>query len=201
MAAAKQRRMAANELIKHDDRLRGSELCTRCGLCCTGALHDTAKLDADEVVGATALGLPVVDRESPCFALPCPKLEGTLCGIYGNRPRVCGRYRCGLLQKLEAGDVSFEAAAAKVDSAQGLVARVRDLAPPGMTLPHARALALAEPKGGETAQMHLRLAATAMVMYIDRNFRNEREGPLVRLTSVEPALEMETDEHANVQKI
>src|SRR5687768_6111130 len=38
-----------------DDRMRGSELCTQCGLCCTGALHDRAVLDEDEL--GTAAGL------------------------------------------------------------------------------------------------------------------------------------------------
>ncbi len=201
MGAAKQARMAVVEPTTRDDRVRGSELCTRCGLCCTGALHNAAKLDEDEISAATALGLPILERAKPGFALPCPRLAGTVCTIYGNRPRVCGRYRCGLLQQLEAGEVNFKAALAKVETAQELIDRLRKLMTRGMTLPDARALALEDATGGEPDVMQLRLAATAMVVYIDRNFRNDREGTFVRLAAIEPRVEMESDDRANVQKV
>ncbi|MFL6830545.1 MAG: YkgJ family cysteine cluster protein [Sphingomicrobium sp.] len=184
-----------------DDRLRGTELCTSCGLCCTGALHDTAKLDPDEVPAAQAMGLPVAPTGKPCFSLPCPKLQGTLCGIYGERPRVCGRYRCGLLQRLEAGETAFIDAQSKVAAAYGLIGRLREFMAPGMSLPEARAMALKDAEGLRPSDMPLRLAATAMVLYIDRNFRNEREGRLVRLEPVGTAREMERDDEAAVQKI
>src|SRR5688500_2967630 len=79
------------------DSSLGSALCTQCGLCCTGALHKAAVLDPDEIADARALGLPILDREKPGFALPCPRLDGTVCTIYASRPRVCGRYKCQLL--------------------------------------------------------------------------------------------------------
>ncbi len=78
----------------------GVRLCTSCGLCCAGALHDTAALDEDEQDAARALGLPLAGDD---FALPCPRLAGTRCTVLAERPRVCGRYRCGLLQEVEAG--------------------------------------------------------------------------------------------------
>ena len=84
----------------------GSVLCTRCGLCCMGVVHYTAALDPDEIHHATALGLPVQTGEHrPAFSLPCPRLEGTICGIYAERPNACRRYRCQLLLDVDAGSV------------------------------------------------------------------------------------------------
>jgi hypothetical protein len=169
----------------------GTTLCTSCGLCCAGALHNAAVLDEDEIAAATELGLPVLDRAKPGFALPCPKLAGTLCGIYGNRPRVCGRYRCNLLQRLDAGELSLEEARATVATAKSLIDDLKRLMPEGMTLPEARALVLQpppephQPTGNHGSSMRLRLAATAVSVYIDRHFRNAREGKLLRLNRVE----------------
>ena len=73
------------------DCAQASELCTQCGLCCMGAIHGRAVLFEDELQPARDIGLPVLDdAERPLFALPCPKLAGTSCTIFGKRPRVCG---------------------------------------------------------------------------------------------------------------
>ena len=113
------------------DSALGSELCTQCGLCCTGALHNAAVLDPDEVAAATELRLPVLDGEKPLFSLPCPKLVGACSSIYGNRPRVSGRYRCQILQDLEASETSFNEAVGRVGTAKGLVEQVQAVMPPG----------------------------------------------------------------------
>jgi len=182
------------------DISRGSELCTQCGLCCTGALHNAAVLDPDEVAAATEIGLPVCgDSEKPLFSLPCPKLVGACCSIYGNRPRVCGRYRCQILQDLEAGETSFDEATKKVAIARTLVEQARSVMPPGMTLPQIRKLsAEPAPTGLEgmpadvrDLEMRRRLAATALTLYIDRHFRNSRDGQMLALNPVDGTIEME----------
>ena len=183
-----------------DDRSRGSDLCTQCGLCCTGALHNAAVLDPDEVAEATELGLPVCgDSAKPLFALPCPKLVGARCSIYRDRPRVCGRYRCQVLQDLEAGDTSFDQATMKVATARKLVEAARSVMPPGMTLPQVRALTVQPPPAEIDAMtpderecvMRLRLAATALTLYIDRHFRNSRDGQMLELNPIDGTIEME----------
>jgi len=173
------------------DEAAGTALCTSCGLCCAGALHNAAVLDEDEIATAHELGLPVLDRAKASFGLPCPKLSGTMCSIYGSRPRVCSRYRCGLLQRLDAGEVSLEDAVAVVQTAKSLIGDLERLMPQRMTLPEARALALVAAAPGEASTssdsnspMRLRLAATAVVVYIDRHFRNAREGKLLKLRAV-----------------
>ncbi|NJC06121.1 Fe-S-cluster containining protein [Sphingomonas kaistensis] len=151
-----------------------SQLCTSCGLCCTGALHDGAKLEPDEVEPAIAVGLPVLEGTAPTlFALPCPKLEGATCTIYGSRPRVCAAYACRLLEEVRGGR--------HLDSALPLVAEARRLAgelqaalAPGATFPDSRTERRA---GSGSAEVLMR--SFALDHYLDRHFRNRSEGPIL----------------------
>lgn len=165
----------------------GSQLCTSCGLCCAGALHDTAVLDEDEIEEAGVLGLPVKSGDKAAFGLPCPMLQGTSCGIYGQRPRVCSRYRCKLLQRLETGTVSLPAALLHVGTAKDLINQLKALMPPGMLLSEARAFILksADEQQHKDGSARLRVAATAAMLYIDRFFRGDAEGRLLQLRLVE----------------
>lgn len=172
-----------------------STLCTSCGLCCSGALHQAAVLDEDEVARARAIGLPVLNRAKLSFAMPCPKLKGTCCTIYGNRPRVCSRYRCDLLQRLEDGRMLLEDAVRITQAAKPLVARLQELTPAGMTLPEVRAAAARPPSDTNDMPPELRIAATAVAVYIDKHFRNAREGKLLKFGRVEAAQETAGDEH------
>lgn len=171
----------------------GSDLCTSCGLCCSGALHTAAVLDDDEIAGARALGLPVLDREKPGFALPCPRLDGAVCTIYLDRPRVCSRYKCQLLQDVEAGEIPLEQAMTKVGIGRTLFFRAVEALPRGMSLSEGRALVArdlstpsardeaATPPGLETAKLHV----TALMIYLDKHFRNDREGKMLGSISIE----------------
>ncbi len=168
----------------------GSSLCTQCGLCCTGALHDRALLDADEVADAERLGLPVRVSDRPVFALPCPKLAGALCSIYADRPRVCSRYKCQLLLNLEAGVITLDAAMATVGEAHSLADRALEAMPDAMSLPEARALLdrkQQEPESGDASKglSRMKLALTIFTLYLDRNFRKDKEGTLLLLEPVE----------------
>lgn len=163
-------------------------LCTQCGLCCMGVIHQAATLDVDEISAAQELGLPVLDRADPGFALPCPRLAGTVCTIYDQRPRVCGRYKCQLLQDLESGDKSFDEAVSLVASARAQLAKLRLAMPRTMSVRNAVALA----KGGSPPAMDLskrqvtdlKLQATALELYLDKHFRNERDGRSLELCAV-----------------
>lgn len=167
----------------------GSALCTECGLCCAGALHKAAVLDADEIADARALGLPVLEREKPGFALPCPRLAGTFCTIYESRPRVCSRYKCQLLQNLEAGAIELDEALDKVSTAKSLRRQVEAVMPEGMTLPQARELGRASMVAGADdatapGDKRLVLQTAALELYLDKHFRNERDGRAFDLTLV-----------------
>jgi Fe-S-cluster containining protein len=156
----------------------GSQLCTQCGLCCTGALHDTATAEADEVETLRGRGLDVITvAEGLRFRLPCPCLKGTSCGIYEERPRVCSRYRCRLLQEVESATVALDEATLKVRTARQLFENVKSLMPAGMTVPQARAMC----RGDQVSAVdpHLRLQLMALMRYLDLHFRHSEEGPVL----------------------
>ena len=155
----------------------GSQLCTQCGLCCTGALHDTASAEPDEIAALRSHGADIIVRERLHFGLPCPCLKGTSCGIYEERPRVCSRYRCRLLQEVESAAVSLDEATLKVRTARQLFENVKSLMPAGMTVPQARAMC----RGDQVSAVdpHLRLQLMALMRYLDLHFRHSEEGPVL----------------------
>ena len=59
------------------------------------------------------------------FLLPCPAFRGGCCSIYETRPSICSEYRCFLLRRYEAGEVSFEEARATITKTMALRDRVR----------------------------------------------------------------------------
>lgn len=172
------------------DVAQASSLCTACGLCCMGAIHSAAVLDDDEVARATAIGLPVLDRPGrPGFALPCPKLAGTSCTIFGQRPRVCGRYMCQVLIDYRDGRLSFDEATEHVRCAQNLLASVQAVLPDRMTLGEANAMVRRPVTSGEGpapgAQadelLELRLRVIALQLYLDKHFRRPKEGTVLEM--------------------
>jgi len=106
-----------------------SDLCTSCGMCCSGVVFDTAPLDSDEVAFAADLGLkPYFDPPGQArFDFPCRHLQGTRCGVYPNRPRICSAFRCELLKSFEAGQVSMSDAMSRVAEAKAIIDEVRPL--------------------------------------------------------------------------
>lgn len=151
-----------------------SALCTACGLCCTGALHDWAHLDENEVDAAAALGLPVGPPSAPPrFSLPCPKLSGATCTIYGARPRVCAAYACRLLEQVREGR-PLDDALRVVAEAHRLAGELRAALGPGVSYSDNRAH-IFEPSRDPATQ----LSSFAFTHYLDRHFRNRKEGPVL----------------------
>lgn len=151
-----------------------------------GAIHGRAVLFEDELQPARDIGLPVLDdAERPLFALPCPKLAGTSCTIFGNRPRVCGSYRCQVLIDLQEGRLSFDEASHLVQQALDLVESVRALLPADMDLPDTRTLTGSVRHGSEAAvPPALRLHATMMHFHLDKHFRKAKEGRTLEMVVV-----------------
>jgi Fe-S-cluster containining protein len=149
-----------------------SALCMACGMCCTGAIHGSAELDADEIEGARSCGLTLTGSTSkPQFTMPCTALRGSVCTIYEHRPRTCRGYRCQLLERLDRHEIGFEEALEKVSEARRLVAAVEAVLPTGKTLPDSR-----KPLTGQPADPLLHLRGAALALYVDRHFRSSREG-------------------------
>jgi Fe-S-cluster containining protein len=101
--------------------IKGSELCTKCGLCCHGVLHDRAHLAPEELGLAEELGLNVQrQNDDDWFELPCRHVCGNLCSVYERRPKVCAGYECGVLAQYKSGCLSL-------DNSLGIVAEVKRL--------------------------------------------------------------------------
>ena len=106
------------------------QLCPNCGLCCDSTLFADVELRAgDDARRLRELGL-TIQQETPkklAFAQPCACFDGRLCKIYGDRPKRCRQFECGLLKRLEAGEMTAGAALKKISEAKQRTEKVREL--------------------------------------------------------------------------
>ena len=151
-----------------DNSTTSFALCTECGLCCSGAIFNSAKLDSDEIEPAKTLGLAVYEGERPGFRLPCARLAGTLCGIYEQRPRACARYYCHVIEELADGTIDAEEARERVQTARQLKT-------------NADAAVDAELPGAQR-----QVAETALQLYLDKFFRRAKDAPRLVHESIGP---------------
>jgi Fe-S-cluster containining protein len=106
------------------------QLCPNCGLCCDSTLFADVELRAGEdAKRLRQLGLTLVQKTKSklAFAQPCACFDGKLCGIYDNRPRQCRKFECGLLKRVDAGEMTSGAALKKISEAKILAGKVRRL--------------------------------------------------------------------------
>jgi Fe-S-cluster containining protein len=106
------------------------QLCPNCGLCCDGTLFADVELRAgDDAKRLAKLGLTLKKkgRTKTAFAQPCACFNGTLCTIYAERPKRCRLFECGLLKKVNAGEMKAGAALKKIAKTKELVKKVEDL--------------------------------------------------------------------------
>ncbi|MGK4006722.1 hypothetical protein WMF31_29140 [Sorangium sp. So ce1036] len=112
-------------------RPSGSDLCTACGLCCTGLLFDIAPLEEQELPRAEGLRLPLAcNQYHDAFRLPCPCHHDRKCTVYEARFSVCKSYECGLLRRCKEGEVPLGEALARVERVLRLADAVRRRVPP-----------------------------------------------------------------------
>ena len=128
-------------------------------------------------------GMQVSEGEQLRFLLPCPQLNGTRCGIYESRPRVCPRYRCRILRDVESRTLKFPDALEKIREGRRLYEDALRILPAGMNLPQARALWTGpQHKGDGPSAAHypaVVLKVLVLMRYIDHHFRPSDEGPLL----------------------
>jgi hypothetical protein len=109
------------------------QLCLSCGMCCDGTLHNWTYLQPEELARASAAGLEVFQpprRQArhdprPGFRQPCRALRGLECQIYRERPQACQDYICPVLQRLNDGELSLQAAQEIVQQARQLIRLLR----------------------------------------------------------------------------
>jgi hypothetical protein len=106
------------------------QLCTRCGLCCDGTLFADVELRAgDDAKRLAKFGLTLhrKGKSKRAFAQPCACFDGTLCTIYEDRPKRCGWFECGLLKRVEAGEMKASIALKKIAKAKAMAGKVKGL--------------------------------------------------------------------------
>jgi Fe-S-cluster containining protein len=124
-----------------------SDLCVRCGLCCSGAIFDHGNLQPEEAEkwgrrGFTITSIPAKgdDGLRDAFAMPCQHLAGTVCSRYQqDRPAVCSSFFCKLATALADGSKSAAEAHALVAEANAKLAALRPYLEPEESWPVARA--------------------------------------------------------------
>jgi Fe-S-cluster containining protein len=106
-----------------------SQLCPNCGLCCNGVLFADVELRRGDDTGRlTGLGLSLEKKgRKQMFAQPCNCFDGKLCKIYAERPVRCRTFECGLLKRVQAGELDANAALKTIAKAKLQVERVRGL--------------------------------------------------------------------------
>jgi hypothetical protein len=106
------------------------QLCPNCGLCCDSTLFADVELRAgDDPKRLAKLGLAITKKglSKLAFVQPCACFDGKFCGIYTDRPKRCRLFECGLLKKVQAGEMSAGAALKKISEAKALAGKVRGL--------------------------------------------------------------------------
>ena len=106
------------------------QLCPNCGLCCDSTLFADVELRAsDKPARLSQLGLTLLKKSKTvtAFAQPCACFDGKLCRIYADRPKRCGLFECGLLKRVDAGEMTAGAALKKISKARGQAQQIREL--------------------------------------------------------------------------
>jgi Fe-S-cluster containining protein len=106
------------------------QLCPNCGLCCDSTLFADVELrKGDDARRLQKLGLSLHKKGKikVAFAQPCACFDGQWCKIYEDRPKRCSLFECGLLKKVESGEMTANAALKKISTAKDLAGKVREL--------------------------------------------------------------------------
>ena len=106
-----------------------ARLCPSCGLCCNGVLFGDVQLqgsDDPEFLAAHGLCTKKKGRKL-IFQQPCSCFDGRWCKIYATRPSRCRAFECGLLQRVQANELSPTVALRRIREAQRRVKIIHDL--------------------------------------------------------------------------
>jgi hypothetical protein len=106
-----------------------SQLCPNCGLCCNGVLFADVELRKGDDAGRLAgLGLSLEKKSrKQVFTQPCACFDGKFCEIYAERPVRCRTFECGLLKRVQTGELGANAALKTIARARLQVEKVRGL--------------------------------------------------------------------------
>ena len=103
-----------------------NNICVKCGMCCDGTLFNWASIEPDEIVDELFREeiIKTSQKGKIAFSLPCSFLHNCVCSIYNSekpkRPLVCGKFKCKLLLKQQAGTVSYDEAILLIEKTKQL---------------------------------------------------------------------------------
>ena len=101
-------------------------------MCCDGTLFRFVKITGVERQELVKLGIGVGEKGGKVVMwLPCGKLEGKCCSVYGQRPTGCRAFVCALGTRLVAKEVTQDEARAHVVEMQQRLAALAAVLPPG----------------------------------------------------------------------
>lgn len=91
-------------------------LCVSCSICCDGTLYQRVAVTEQEIERLKGRGDFFTKTNGDLrMRLGCTNLKPNgACAVYQDRPRVCARYRCHLLKRVESGETKTEDAAETV---------------------------------------------------------------------------------------
>lgn len=116
--------------VETQDKQSG-ELCKTCGLCCDGTFFDLVEVieertsQREKYSKDKRLNVEVVTTKK--FALPCSCFDASIgCTIYDVRPKVCAKFKCGLLKQLSKEKKTLESCMKIVKQTQSSVAFINN---------------------------------------------------------------------------
>jgi hypothetical protein len=106
-----------------------SQLCPACGLCCNGVLFADVELQKGDNAGRLIdLGMALKKKGMKrAFVQACRCFDGKLCRIYADRPKRCAMFECGLLKRVQSGEMPAPTALKRIADATKLAEKVRRL--------------------------------------------------------------------------
>jgi hypothetical protein len=161
-----------------------AQLCPNCGLCCNGVLFADVELQPGDDAGRLVeLGLALKKKgKKHAFVQPCACFDGKHCNIYGDRPSRCRAFECGILKRVQSGDLVTKAALKQIAETLQLVEKVRRLLrslgqeDEHLALTHRYKRVMAAPidlsagEGGSELRGELMLAVNDLMQTLQRDF-------------------------------
>lgn len=105
------------------------QLCPKCGLCCNGVLFADVELQkGDDARWLAEFGLSLKKKgRKQALAQPCACFDGSWCRIYAERPGYCRAFECGLLKRVQAGELEAKTALKTIVEAKRRIEKVRKI--------------------------------------------------------------------------
>jgi uncharacterized protein len=167
-------------MLRKSVKLNSSQFCLACGLCCNGVLHAYTAVHPNEVELVRTLGLAIVPRRGALgFQQPCQLYQRQRCSNYLCRPSSCKDYRCALLQKYLAGELSAEKAEQIIQRSKELFAVLLEQLPSGYSFDQLRTALDQEADSSQgifgsdelrQANAPLLLTLAKLIRYLQRHF-------------------------------